>query len=262
MNAENLAEESSERSGARVGVPPSAELGARTFPTTLWTMVLDAGGEPSEEAARALEALCRTYWYPLYAFVRRMGYSHADAQDLTQGFFAYVLEKHSLARADRERGRFRSFLLGSLKHFLANERDKALTQKRGGDRGLVSLDDAEAEAAYEREGADELTPEQSFDRRWALALIERAKDRVQREYAAAGKAALFEALQGYLGRKEGEPVAATAARLGLSVAAAKSAIHRLRQQYYAWVRDAITQTVSSPAEVDGEIRYLLTMLRE
>ena len=234
----------------------------RTFPTTLWTVVLHAAGQPSEEATHALETLCRTYWYPLYAFVRRLGYQHADAQDLTQGFFATILEKHALTRADRERGRFRSFLLGSLKHFLANERDKTRTQKRGGDRTMVSLDEAEAQAAYEREAAVQLTPEKYFDRCWALALIERAKRRVQRHCEANGKAKLFEDLRDYLGRREGEPVVAVAARLNLSVAAAKSAIHRIRQQYYAWVRDEIAQTVSSPAEVDEEIRYLITILRE
>lgn len=224
-------------------------------------MVLSAGQNHSPEAARALETLCQVYWYPLFAYVRRTGRQVADAEDLTQAFFARLLEKDWLAEADRERGRFRSFLLGSLKHFLANEWDKAQARKRGGGCHLVSLDAQTADRRLQQEPADAATPETAFDRRWALTLLSTVLDRLGKDYAQGGKTRLFEQLKGTLeGDRSEISYARLAQELALSEGAVRVAAHRLRRRYRELLREEISQTVSSPDEVEDEWRHLLQAL--
>src|SRR2546430_9901540 len=165
------------------------------FATTHWSVVLAARQQTSPEAGEALESLCRAYWYPLYAFIRRRGYDSHDAQDLTQGFFTRLLEKNYLAQADREKGRFRSFLLAALKHFLSDEQDRARAQKRGGGQALISLDEQTAEGRYRLEPADVMSAEKLFERRWALTLLEQARTRLCDEYVAAGQAEFSDQLR-------------------------------------------------------------------
>ena len=181
----------------------TAPLEAERFVTTHWSVVISAGQRESPKAADALVTLCTAYWYPLYAFVRRQGYRTEDAQDLTQAFFAKLLEKNYLGEADQQRGRFRSFLLASLKHFLANQRDYARAQKRGGGRPVISLDFESAESRYRHEPPDTMTPERLFERRWALTLLDRVLSRLHDEYAAAGKLPLFELLKESLTAEKG-----------------------------------------------------------
>jgi len=231
------------------------------FATTHWSKVLAAGDSSAPGAKEALEGLCRTYWYPLYAFVRRQGQSPHDAQDLTQEFFAWLLESKQLRVADSERGRFRSFLLGMLKNFLSDERKRVQAQKRGGGCALISLDAALAEERYDLEPAIDLTPEIIFDRRWAWTVMEQTVARLRDEYVAAGRAELFEQLKHFQpGEEAGRSYAEVAERLGLSEGAVKSAIWRLRQRHRDLLREEIAQTVATPAEVDEEIRYLVAVL--
>jgi RNA polymerase sigma-70 factor (ECF subfamily) len=247
---------------------PDAEHGgtdavvqAGAFATTHWSVVLSAGQRASPQAVEALEVLCRNYWYPLYACVRRRGYSVEDAQDLTQGFFAQLLARDYLARADPQRSRFRSFLLSGLKRFLCDEWDKSRRLKRGGGQTVISLDAAAAEHRYQLEPADQLTPERVFERSWATTLLERAADRLRAEYVAGGKSGLYEHLTEFrLDAADQRAYAEVAAQLGLSDSALKSAIHRLRQRHLQLVREEIAQTVANPAEVDEEIRYLLGVI--
>lgn len=231
------------------------------FLTTRWSMVLTAGDDQSPEAARALEALCQAYWYPLFAYVRRTGRPAADAEDLTQGFFEKLLEKGWLADADRERGRFRSFLLGSIKHFLANEWDKAHARKRGGRHQIVSLDAQTAEARLTQEPVDEASPDRAFDRRWALALLETVLNRLREEYDGAGKGGLFEHLKGTLevGRPE-VPYPELADKLKMNEGAIRVAAHRFRRRYRELLRQEIAHTVASEREIDDELRQLLDAL--
>ena len=234
---------------------------AAAFATTHWSVVLAAGHRESPQAADALEKLCRTYWYPLYACVRRHGYGPEDAQDLTQEFFARLLAKDYLARADPEGGKFRSFLLTGLKRFLCDEWDKSRRLKRGGGRKVLSFDQGFAEDRYRLEPVEEVTPEVLFERSWAATLLERAAGRLREEYQAAGRAELHEQLTEFqLDASQPRAYAEVAAQLGLSQSAVKSAIHRLRQRHLQLVRDEIAQTVADPAEVDGEIRYLLGVI--
>jgi len=231
------------------------------FPVTHWSVVLAARAGLDTEAQAALETLCRAYWYPLYTFVRRQGHTPEDAQDLTQDFFARLLEKEYLTAVDPAKGRFRSFLLTALKCFLADEYDKASAQKRGGGRILLSLDTQAAEERYQHEPVRNWMPERVFDRQWALALLEQARQRLRGEYFAAGKGDLFEKLKRYY--DQGETAVAysdTAAQLGLPENTVKSHVHRLRQRYRQLLREEITQTVSSPEDVEGEIRYLLEVV--
>lgn len=231
------------------------------FFTTHWTMVLHAGQGDAPHAQEALAQLCRTYWYPLYAYVRRRGYSPEDAEDLTQGFFARLLELNSLADVRREKGKFRSFLLASLQHFLANEWDRARAAKRGGGQPIVSLDDSQAEARFRLEPVDEMTADKMFERRWALALLDQVLARLREEHAGADKSALYEALKPTLtGARESAPYAELAGRLGLSEAAVKVAVHRLRRRYRELLREEIARTVAAPEEVDDEIRHLFAAL--
>lgn len=220
--------------------------------------MLSAKGDATSAHA-ALEKLCATYWYPLYAFVRRQGRTPHDAQDLTQEFFSRLLEKGWLASVDRERGRFRSFLLASMKHFLANEWDREHALKRGGGATPLRLDDAVAEDRYRLELHQEVSPEQLFDRRWALTLLERVLAGLREEMTAAGKLAQFEVLKGSLsGEKAG--YAQIARELKMTEGAVKVASHRLRERYRALIRAEIANTVASPGEIEDELRHLFAAL--
>ena len=224
-------------------------------------MVLTARAKDSPAARQALEQLCRAYWYPMYAHVRRAGHLASDAEDLTQAFFARLLEKDWLAVADRKRGRFRSFLLGSLKHFLANEWDKARARKRGGHLQIVSLDAPAGEDRLQHEPMAAGSPDQEFDRRWALALLDAVLARLAGEFCAAGKGALFEHLKPALGGdRTAVDYAELSRRLAMSEGAARVAVHRLRQRYRELLRDEIAQTVVTPSEVEDELRQLFVAL--
>ena len=231
------------------------------FATTHWSVVLAAGDAAAPQAEAALAELCRTYWYPLYAFIRRKGHSPHDAQDLTQEFFARLLEKKYLQLADRERGRFRSFLVKSLKHFLVNEWVRGQAQKRGGGQKVFSLNEAAAERSYLQQPADQLAPESLYDKQWAMTLLERAMERLGADYAAAGKRKLFEQLKSLLlAEGSGESYRHLADPLGLTEGAVKVAVHRLRQRFRDAVRSEIAQTVATPAEVDEELRCLMAAM--
>jgi RNA polymerase sigma-70 factor (ECF subfamily) len=235
--------------------------GAGRFATTHWSVVLAAACDRDTLAQEALARLCKTYWYPLYAFVRCQGCSPQDAEDLTQEFFARLLAKHYLRDVDRSKGRFRSFLLAALKHFLANEWARARRLKRGGGQTLVPLDALSAESRYGREPADTLTPEASYERRWALTLLNQVLARLAGEQEAAGKQAQFARLQGCLtGEKGLPPYVELAAGLGVTEGAVKVAVHRLRQRYRELLREEIALTVASPAEIEDEIRRLFRAL--
>ena len=220
--------------------------------------MLAAGAERSSAAAdQALTTLCETYWYPLYAFLRSRGSTVEDAQDLTQAFFARVLEKHALRQADPARGRFRSFLLTALKNFTSNEHDREITRKRGGGVPLVSLEFESAEGRFQMEPPTHETPERVFDRRWALTLLDRVLSRLRAEMVASGRDVQFERLKTYLTGDEPQlSYAQTASELGMSEGAVKVAVHRLRRQFRDLLRDEIAQTVSSPEEIDDELRHL------
>jgi RNA polymerase sigma-70 factor (ECF subfamily) len=229
----------------------------RRFSTTRWSQVLAAGSGTGAGGAEALASLCEAYWHPLYAYVRRCGYDAERAQELTQEFFAKLLEKHFLRDADPARGRFRSFLLAAMRHFLSNERDRLSAEKRGGRVAIVSMEIETAEGLYTREVPDNETPDVIFERRWALTTLERALARLRTEFKRAGKDALLLRLEGFLtGDADATPYAAVAVELGMSEAAVKVAVHRLRKRYGALLRDEILQTVSDPGEVDDEIREL------
>lgn len=233
------------------------------FATTHWSLVVAAkADEASQTRARsALEELCRSYWYPLYAFVRNRGYSSNDAQDLTQSFFARLIETKGFTRADPAQGRFRSYLLGAMKHFLANEWHRAQAQKRGGGATFLQLDALAPAARYALEPAHEDNPDASFDRQWAQELIARSLDMLRAESEAAGRQELFEVLKGSL---TGEQLShqEAAERLGKTADAVKVAVHRLRQRYRELVRTEIAKTVVDPADIDEEMDYLLTALRK
>ena len=232
------------------------------FTTTHWTVVLAAGGSDPAQQAAALEELCRSYWYPLYAYVRRRGNGPEDAQDLTQEFFARLLEKQWLDGVQKNGSRFRSFLLSALNGFLANEYDRASAVKRGGGRQILSLDAELAEQRYSLEPVTNETPEKIFDRRWALTVLDRALARLKEETAASGKAPQFELLSPFLSREPavGE-YAAISTELAVSSGAVGVSVHRLRQRYRELVRTEISETVAEPAQVDAEMRDLFAALR-
>ncbi len=233
-------------------------VGQPLFATTHWSVVLAAADQEKPEAAVAMERLCRTYWYPLYVYIRRRGHSPEDAQDLTQEFFFRLLERNSFAAADRAKGRFRSFLLGALKHFLADEHDKAAAQKRGGGKSIISWEEAGAEKRFGAEPADELSPDKLFDRRWALTVLDQATARLRARYEAEGSLELFNALSCYLTQDIAPPsYRETAARLGLSETAVASAIFRLRRWYYSLIREEVAHTLSDPQELEEEICHLM-----
>jgi RNA polymerase sigma factor (sigma-70 family) len=231
------------------------------FVTTHWSVVVNAGGSDTTVAREALARLCQTYWYPLYAYVRRRNFSPPDAEDLTQEFFARFLEHRWVGDADREKGRFRTFLLSAMNHFLANEWDKARAQKRGGGVPLLPLEIDTAETRYVREPADNVTPEQHFEQRWAMTLLETVVNRLRAEYEQDGKTAMFAALNPCLvGDRTAQPYEELARKLGITEGAVKSAVHRLRQRYRQLLRDEIAQTVAGPSEVEEELRHLIAVL--
>jgi RNA polymerase sigma-70 factor (ECF subfamily) len=230
------------------------------FATTHWSVVLTAGRADTPQARNALETLCQVYWFPLYAYVRRRGYSPEDARDLTQGFFAWLLERNWLGRAEKERGRFRSFLLTSFSRFLTNEWDRLKAQKRGG-HGSIILEFDAAEALCEPQLADNLTPEQSFERLWAVKLLDQVMTQLQNEFVQDGKAELFETLKPcLLGERTAQPYAALAAKIGITEGMVKVAVHRLRLRYRQVLREIIGDTVEKPEEIEEELRYLFSVL--
>ncbi len=243
---------------------PADETTVRTaaqFATTHWSVVLAAGDSASPDSREALERLCRKYWYPLYAFVRRQGHNTHDAEDLLQTFLARFLEKNFLMDVDRAKGRFRSFLLVALKHFLANEWDKVNAQKRGGQAHFLSLEHGAAESRYWEEPASEVTPETLYEQRWACVLLERVMQRLAEDFAVAGKAEFFEALKPFLvGESHSKTYAELANKFGVSEAALKMKVQRMRHRYQRLLREEIAHTVASPEEVEDEIRYLFRVL--
>ena len=229
------------------------------FPNTRWSVVLAATQPNWPESAAALETICRAYWHPLYAYVRRSGHPPHDAQDLTQEFFRRLLEKQWLQDADREKGRLRTFLILALKHFLANEWRRASTQKRGGDHPHVPLDTALTESSLTADAT--LSPEQTFDRQWALTLLDLSLKKLQAEFAAAGKAGDFDKLKSCLMAEHGAiDYSATARQLGINSGAARVAVHRLRKRFRQLYREEIAQTLTDGADLDGELRHLAAAL--
>jgi len=232
----------------------------QAFVTTHWSQVLLAADHRLPNSAQALENLCRAYWPPLYCYLRRDGRSSHEAEDLTQAFFAQLLERNSLATADPTRGRFRNFLLTALKNFVVNEWRAEHAQKRGGDLQILSLDARTGEGHYVADPGNHATPEVVFDKRWALTVIERVLDRLRTEYVTTGKSELFEDLKNFLAAKKGTPHANLAIKHGLTASAIGVAIHRLRQRYAELLREEIASTVNDPSEIDDEIRYLIAAL--
>ena len=231
------------------------------FDSTHWTTVLAARDGDSPAGREALEKLCATYWFPLYAFVRRRGHPPAEAEDLTQGFFARFLEKNYLREVRPERGRFRQFLLTALKHYLANEWDRARALKRGGGCPCIPLDQALAEQRFAGDLSEDSTPERAYEQAWALLLLERVHRRLGEEFEAAGKRGRFELLEQFLPGGPAElTYAAVGQRLGLSEGAIKSEAHRLKRRYAELVRLEIAHTVEHPAEIDEELRHLMGVL--
>lgn len=231
------------------------------FVTTKWSVVRAAGRSDTTTARAALEKLCRTYWYPLYAYVRRRGHSPEDAQDLTQEFFARLLEGQSLATADPELGRFRSFLLTVMNHFLTDEWKKAKAKKRGGGCEVLSLDWAAAEERFDLEPADNSAPDKVFEKQWALALLAEVLNRLETEYQQQGKTGLFAALkQTLMGSRESQPYADLAASLSMNESAVKVAVHRLRKRYRELIREEIAGTLDCTQDIDQEMRHLFRSL--
>jgi DNA-directed RNA polymerase specialized sigma24 family protein len=232
------------------------------FRTTHWSVVLSARDDAS--ASAALEALCHAYWYPLYAHVRRRGHDHHAAQDLTQGFFARMLEKQWLNAVAPEKGRFRSFLLAAVDHFLANEWRHAQAAKRGGGQAIVPLEETRlGEERFARESASDGVPERAFDKTWATAVLDQALTRLQQEFAGRGKSAHFEDWKVFLTREATTAdCEASARRLGVSAGAVTVAVHRLRERYGDLLREAVAHTVPTYADVDDELRYLFGLLNE
>lgn len=234
----------------------------RRFRTTQWSLILAAGAAGGPASRRALSSLCEAYWYPLYAFVRRQGYDADAARDLTQGYFLTFLEKDYLADVKPEAGRFRSFLLASLKHFLSKVRDKERALKRGGGKVVLAIDLDDAESRFLAERASAGSPDDTFERQWAATMLERAMSRLHAESVASGKEELFSRLRGHL---EGEPdvgaYARIAADLGVSEGAVRVAVHRTRRRFGELLRLEIAETVARPEDVDAEVRHLMEILR-
>jgi RNA polymerase sigma-70 factor (ECF subfamily) len=231
------------------------------FATTHWSVVVAAGDGSSPESQGALASLCQTYWRPLYAYVRRRGYDLHDAQDLVQAFFEQAIEKNYVGAADRERGRFRTFLLASLEHFLAKQWRRGQRVKRGGGHQIVSLEELTAEESRRLEPAHELSAERLYDRRWALTVLERAMERLRREYDEPARRRVFDELAVLLsGDRPGLTYVELGGRLGLSEASVKVAVHRLRQRYGECVRAEVAETVSQPAQIEEELQQLFAAL--
>ncbi|MGA2554712.1 MAG: sigma-70 family RNA polymerase sigma factor [Verrucomicrobiota bacterium] len=244
--------------------PVSSSDAPAWFPHTRWSQVLAATQEPSPESAAALEAICRAYWPPLYAYARRCGHSSHDAQDLTQEFFARLLEKRWLETADRGKGRLRTFLVAALKNFMCKEWRRESAQKRGGGLAHVPMDTAFAESGCAADAAASLAPDEVFDRQWALTLLELTLQRLQAEFAAAGKATDFEALKVCLMAGPGAmDYAAMARQLGCNAGAARVAVHRLRKRFRELSREEVSHTLAEGADLEDELRYLAaTLARE
>jgi RNA polymerase sigma-70 factor (ECF subfamily) len=246
-----------------MGAPalPSGETRSdkHLFPSTHWSIVLQADGGDSPAANAALETLCRRYWYPLYGFIRRQGRTHHEAEDLAQAFFSHLLANAGIARARPARGRFRTFLLSALRNFMTNEWERARTAKRGGGQAPEPWEFRTADEQFRDEtGAADLTPEQAFDRSWALGVIEQALADLSREYAASGRRQLFEALAPVVwGGGATEPLALQARRLGLNEGALKVALHRLRKRLRERLQDHVASTVADEGEIADELRYLI-----
>jgi len=241
-------------------VPPLE--GAAAFATTHWSVVLSARQQESPQATAALEQLCRAYWYPLYVYVRRQGRSPEDAQDLTQDFFSRLLGKNYLARADRERGKFRTFLLRSLKNFLISEWRTEGRLKRGGGLEFIAIDATIAESLYATEPANESSPDAAYEQGWAVTLIERVLAALRLEYDDANKARLFDELKGFIwGEKSTASYAEIAGHLNLTEGTVKVAVHRLRQAFRECLRAEVADTVSRPEDIDGELRHLISVAR-
>jgi DNA-directed RNA polymerase specialized sigma24 family protein len=243
------------------GTPGTLQEGGATFASTHWSIVAQSALTDVPEAGHALAQLCEMYWPPIYSFIRRRGYAPPDAQDLTQSFFAYFLRTKAYARTDQLQGKFRCFLLASVKHFLANDWDRAQAIRRGGDYQFVSLDQKTAEALHNPAGAFDSTAERLFDSRWAKTLAGRALNALRDELHAEGKLELFEQLKTFLAGDSVIPsYDEVSARIGLPRATVKTHVHRLRQRYREIVRGEIARTVSSPHEVDDELHYLYNIL--
>jgi RNA polymerase sigma factor (sigma-70 family) len=234
--------------------------GGVAFTTTHWSVVLEAQGE-SPAAQEALEKLCRTYWRPIFAFLRRQGVSPPEAEDITQGFFAQLLERRSLDAVRKEKGRLRSYLLGALKYFLADEQRRAMAIKRGKGQRLIPLEELRTDEGIEIEPADPVTAEMIYERRWTLTVLERVLSRLKDEYRAAGNAALFDSLKELLPDEPGSPSQAQiAARLGMTENAVRQAFHRFRQRYQSLLREEIAHTVATPADIEDELRHLIAVI--
>jgi len=237
--------------------------GESRFTTTHWSMVLAGGNQSSPDYTRALSTLCQTYWYPLYVYLRRWGCDREQAEDYTQGFFASLLERQGIGKADPKQGKFRSFLLASLKNFLADEWDRSQAQKRGGGKKVFSLGIEDGETRYRCEPADNLSPEKLFERYWALEVLKQAMTRLKAEYIAAGKQQLFDYLKTYLAAEQDSiPYRDAAAKLDMTEGAVRVAVHRLRQRYGELVREEIAQTVTTPEQIEEEICELYAALAD
>jgi RNA polymerase sigma-70 factor (ECF subfamily) len=250
---------SHERGDSAAGRTMHTSAGASHFPTTRWTLVITAGDPKQKEAHSALVSLCEAYWYPLYAFVRRRGDPADQAQDLTQEFFVRVLNGRYLDRADPEKGRFRAFILTSLKFFLADEADRHRAQRRGGGN-VLSLEMSSGEERYQRDPAHNETPERIFERRWALSMLDRVVNKLRAEFVQHGRLEHFDRLKLFLLDQGDTPYAALAREMGTSEGALKVAVHRLRKRYRELFRQEIAETVADPADVESELRFLATAL--
>ena len=239
---------------------PPTDTARSDLPTTRWTLVMAAGNPALPESRAALVSLCETYWYPLYAYVRRRGHSADEALDLTQEFFVRIIEGRYLDRADREKGRFRSFILTSLKFFLADEADRRFAQKRGGASKVLPVEVSSGEDYYQREPSHQETPERIFERRWAYALLDRVVGRLREEFEQQGRVEHFNKLKSFLLGQSEVPYARLAGELGTTEGALKVAIHRLRKRYRELFRLEIAETVMDPAEVEPELRFLAAAL--
>ena len=237
-------------------------MGGSDFTTTHWTVVRQAAGD-SPQASAALETLARAYWYPLYAYVRRNGHTPHNAQDLTQSFFARLLERGYLQLADKNQGRFRTFLLSSLKNFLINEWKRENRDKRGGNHVILSIDETSAETRFAAETFVEQPPDTLYDHGWATTLLDRALNLLRSEFEQSGKLELFEQLKVFVwGDKNALSYAEMAAQLNMTEGAIKVSVHRLRQRYGELLRAEVAQTVSTPEEVNEELRYLVSVIRD
>jgi len=235
--------------------------GPAAFATIHWSVVLEAQGE-SPAAQEALEKLCRTYWRPIYSFVRRQGIGPAEAEDVTQGFFRSLLEHRNLNAVRKEQGRLRSYLLGALKHFLGDERRRAMAIKRGKGQRLIPLEELRADERFEVEPADPVTAEMIYERRWASTLLERVLHLLKDEYQRAGNAALFDSLKQLLPNEPDTPSQADiAVQLGMTENAVRQAFHRFRQRYQSLLRDEIAHTVATPGDIEDELRHLIAVVR-